>query len=55
MIYNLLDTTAENALNGTTVANVVALQNGANILRVHDVKQAVECIKIVNFAKSCKK
>jgi len=54
MIYNLLDTTAENALNGTTAANVVALQNGANILRVHDVKQAVECIKIVNFAKNCK-
>tara|TARA_B110000014_G_C20030333_1_gene535014 strand:- start:288 stop:1124 length:837 start_codon:yes stop_codon:yes gene_type:complete len=55
MIYNILDTKAEYALNGTTVANVVALQNGANILRVHDVKQAVECIKIVNFAKSCKK
>jgi len=55
MIYSLLDTKAEYALNGTTIANVVALQNGANILRVHDVKQAVECIKIVNFAKSCKK
>ena len=55
MIYNILDTKAECALNGTTIANVLALQNGANILRVHDVKQAVECIKIVNFAKSCKK
>ena len=55
MIYSILDTKAEYALNGTTIANVVALQNGANILRVHDVKQAVECIKIVNFAKSCKK
>jgi dihydropteroate synthase len=55
MIYRILDTKAEYALNGTTIANVVALQNGANILRVHDVKQAVECIKIVNFAKSCKK
>ena len=55
MICSILDTKAEDALNGTTIANVVALQNGANILRVHDVKQAVECIKIVNFAKSCKK
>ena len=55
MIYSILDTKAEDALNGTTIANVVALQNGANILRVHDVKQAVESIKIVNFAKSCKK
>ena len=55
MIYNLLDTTAQKALNGTTAINMMALLNGANILRVHDVKQAIECIKIVNFAKSCKK
>jgi len=55
MIYKLLDTTAERALNGTTAIHMMALQNGANILRVHDVKQAIECIKIVNFAKSCKK
>ena len=55
MIYNILDGNAETALNGTTAINVMALQNGANILRVHDVKEAVECIKIVNFAKSCKK
>ena len=53
MIYNILDGNAETALNGTTAINVMALQNGANILRVHDVKEAVECIKIVNFAKSC--
>lgn len=55
MIYNILDTTAQKALNGTTAINMMALLNGANILRVHDVKEAVECIKIVNFAKSCKK
>ena len=53
MIYNLLDTTAEKALNGTTAINMMAVQNGAKILRVHDVKEAMECIKIVNFAKSC--
>ena len=46
MIYNLLDISAEDALNGTTVANTISLLNGANILRVHDVKQAVECIRI---------
>ena len=53
MIYNILDGNAKSALNGTTAINVMSLQNGANILRVHDVKEAVECIKIVNFAKSC--
>jgi len=47
MIYKLLDTTAENALNGTTVANTIALMKGASILRVHDVKPAVEAVKIV--------
>ena len=46
MIYKLLDTTAENALNGTTALHMVSLQNGANILRVHDVKEATECIKL---------
>ena len=46
MLYKLLDTTAENALNATTAANMVALQNGAQILRVHDVKEAMECVKI---------
>lgn len=48
MISNLLGTTAEDSLNGTTVLNTFALQNGADILRVHDVKQAVEAVKIVN-------
>ena len=52
MIYKLLDTTADNALNGTTITNTMALLNGANILRVHDVKQAIECIKITTFAKN---
>ena len=52
MIYNLLDTTAEKALNGTSVINTIALQNGANILRVHDVKEAMESIKITTFAKN---
>ena len=47
MIYKLLDTTPETALNGTTVLNTFALLHGADILRVHDVKEAVECVKIV--------
>lgn len=52
MIYKLLDTTVNNALNGTTITNTMALLNGADILRVHDVKQAIECIKITTFAKN---
>lgn len=47
MIYKLLGTTADEALNGTTVLNTIALQKGAAILRVHDVKAAAECIAIV--------
>jgi len=47
MIYQTLDTTPDNALNGTTILNTIALQKGANILRVHDVKQAKETIKLV--------
>jgi dihydropteroate synthase len=47
MIWRLLGTSPEEALNGTTVLNTVALQKGANILRVHDVHEAVECVKIV--------
>ena len=45
-IYKTLGITAEDALNGTTVLNTFALQNGANILRVHDVKEAVEAITL---------
>lgn len=47
MIYKALETTASEALNGTSVLNTIALQKGASILRVHDVKEAIECIKLV--------
>jgi dihydropteroate synthase len=46
MIYKTLDTTPEEALNGTTVLNTIAITKGANIIRVHDVKEALECIKL---------
>jgi dihydropteroate synthase len=46
MIYNLTGGTAADALNGTTVLNTIALSKGANILRVHDVKEAVEAVKL---------
>ncbi|MFV0269300.1 MAG: dihydropteroate synthase [Draconibacterium sp.] len=46
MIWKALDITAEEALNGTSVANTLALLGGADILRVHDVKEAVEAVKI---------
>lgn len=46
MIYKTLGLTANEALNGTTALHMLALQNGANILRVHDVKEAVECISL---------
>ena len=46
MIYKLLDISQEEALNGTTALNMVALMNGAKILRVHDVKEAVETVKL---------
>lgn len=48
MIYKILGTTADDALNGTTVLNTIALTKGAKILRVHDVKEAVETVKIYN-------
>lgn len=51
MIYKLLDTTPADALNGTTVLNTIALLKGASILRVHDVKQAVETVKIVTATR----
>ena len=47
MIYNFLGIKPETALNGTTVLNTLALQKGASILRVHDVKAAAECIALV--------
>lgn len=48
MIYRLLGTEPAEALNGTTVVHTIALMKGASILRVHDVREAVECVKIVN-------
>ena len=54
MIYKLLGITPEEALNGTTALNTIALTKGAHILRVHDVKEAVECVKIVQKMKACK-
>ena len=46
MIYKTIETTPDLSLNGTTVLNTIALQKGANILRVHDVKEAMECVKL---------
>jgi len=51
MLTKLLEITIEQSLNATTVANTLALVNGANILRVHDVKEAVEVLKIYNATK----
>jgi dihydropteroate synthase len=48
MIYKTLQTSADEALNGTTVLNTVSLTKGANILRVHDVKEAMECVSLFN-------
>ena len=53
MIYKLLGSTPEEALNGTTALNTIALLKGANILRVHDVKAATETVKIVTKMKEC--
>lgn len=46
MIYKTLNSTPQEALNGTTALNMLALQNGAKILRVHDVKPAIECVRL---------
>lgn len=51
MINKILNTKPENALNGTTVLNTIALLNGVQILRVHDVKEAMEAIKLVSCYK----
>ena len=48
MIYKTLETSPEEALNGTTFLHAFCLQKGANILRVHDVKEAVECVKLIS-------
>jgi dihydropteroate synthase len=52
MIYKLLETTPDGALNGTSVLNTMALLGGADILRVHDVKEAVETVKIFEKLKA---
>ncbi len=49
MIFRSLNSSAKEALNGTTVLNTIALNKGASILRVHDVKEAMECIKLTNL------
>ena len=46
MIYKLLNVSSQESLSGTIAANMIALQNGASILRVHDVKEAVECVRV---------
>jgi dihydropteroate synthase len=51
MIYKTLDISAEDALNGTTALNMIALQKGASILRVHDVKEAKECVRLFEKLK----
>lgn len=52
MIYKRLKITIEEALNGTTVLNTLAILNGASILRVHDVKEAIQTIKILKYTYS---
>jgi dihydropteroate synthase len=52
MLYKTLNISAKEALNATTSANTIALLNGANILRVHDVKEAMEAVKIVHHLSS---
>lgn len=52
MIYKLLGTDQSQALNGTTMLNTVSLMKGANILRVHDVKEAMECVKMFKALNS---
>lgn len=51
MLYRILKSTPEHALNATTVANTIALQKGSSILRVHDVKEAVQAVEIIEFLK----
>ncbi len=48
MIYKFLNISPDDALNGTSILNMIGLQNGANILRVHDIKEAKECISLFN-------
>ena len=52
MIYKTLNTSIEEALNGTTILNTIALTKGAKILRVHDVKEAIQCVTLYNKINS---
>jgi dihydropteroate synthase len=52
VIHKTLGITAAEALNGTTVLNTIGLLHGANILRVHDVREAKEAVELVGYAKS---
>jgi dihydropteroate synthase len=52
MIYKILETVPENALAGTIAANTLALLKGADILRVHDVKEAMDAIKVLKAFKN---
>ncbi|MCX6309595.1 MAG: dihydropteroate synthase, partial [Bacteroidia bacterium] len=52
MIYKNLGTNPEQSLNGTSILNTLALTGGANILRVHDIKEALECVKLVQTCKT---
>lgn len=52
MIYKVLESSPKEALNGTTALHTIALLKGANIIRAHDVKEAVECIKLVEALKA---
>ncbi len=52
MIYSLLGGTAADALTGTTVLNTIALTKGANILRVHDVKEAIQAVKLMGYLRN---
>ena len=51
MIYKFLESTPQQALNGTSVLHMIALQNGAKILRAHDVQEAVECVRLYEQLK----
>ncbi|THV60157.1 dihydropteroate synthase [Flagellimonas alvinocaridis] len=52
MIYKVLDSNSKEALNGTTALHTIALLKGANIIRAHDVKEAMECVKLVSALKA---
>jgi dihydropteroate synthase len=52
MIYKTLNTSANEALNGTSILNTLALNNGASILRVHDVKEAREAVALFQLYKN---